>query len=157
MSLRRDTECTCSTYAGRHSDDCPMSKLFNPKEEKRNMSLQDDAKQWEPIIDAAAEGKTVTAYGEPILSLFLACYTSPDGQLIHPSPKDIKIVEPPRFIPWESVEDMGEAVNDWFRVIGSSAKDKAARQLVNTIEINGVLMRMTELFNEFAGNALDFI
>ena len=77
------------------------------------MSLQEDAKKLLPFIQAAAEGKLITACGNPVLRMAFYCSTKTDDGLFQAD--HMKIVASPVFRAWVSVEEMGETVNDWFR------------------------------------------
>ena len=76
------------------------------------MSLQEDAKKLKPLIDAAAEGKGLRTKDDDIdLESISGIMKGSHFFGINA----LKIIEPPHWRPWKSTEEMGEAVNDWFR------------------------------------------
>ena len=78
------------------------------------MSLQKDAKKLLPFIQAASEGKKLTNNGVNIWGIEGA-YCKCGHDYYHVAMGDLKIVRPPKFRAWASVEEMNEAVNPWFR------------------------------------------
>ena len=85
------------------------------------MSLQEDAKKILPIIQAAADGKKIQyddgAFVEGLNTRIFNvrgenCYRFVDG---------LSFVEPPKFRYWDSIKDVGESINDWFRLKNETA------------------------------------
>ena len=79
----------------------------------REMSLQEDAKKLLPLIQAAAEGKGLRTKDHD-------CQVSSISGIMQGSyffgTNSLEIIEPPKLRPWQSIEEMGEAVNDWFKL-----------------------------------------
>ena len=76
------------------------------------MSLQEDAKELLPLIQAATDGKGLRTKDDTIdlngiSGLMKGSHFFGISYL--------KIIEPPKLRPWKSSEEMGEAINNWFR------------------------------------------
>lgn len=85
------------------------------------MTKQELAKRCLPSIQALAEGLEVRCKGD-CEDCGQGCIGRKFGLSDIPSMIvagcELEIVKPPAFRPWNSIEEMGEAINWWFRIQG---------------------------------------
>jgi len=120
-----------------------MSLKVDLKRENE-MSLQEDAKQILLFVQEIANGSKAARHldEEELIGLKLIGMLRDDRT--EPF-KNLYIIEPPKFRPWASVKEMGEAVNHWFRLKG--LKQQTYQKAIAMNDEQGVKMALMTPFS----------